>query len=425
MGSLAKFTTTRDPKSTSAVPLVLAPCGARLVCVRALVISRVYADPAARGKLRALAGLGVTVAAAVPDRWVPAGLVRAAADQLGRRRRRPHRAGPDPRQRAAGGRIRSGTPAPCAACSPTFAPSSCRSRRSRGATAPPPSRGRRAGSGSPTWCSPARACPSAGARWPGSAAIARSPARRGSSAVNELAGRLGAAAATRPCPIAPSPRSGRRSRSPWTARAHTGLAIGFVGRLIPEKGLDLLFRAAVKLVGRWTITVVGTGPGAGRARGAGRAARHRRPGHLARRPAPRRGRRGLAPARRASSCPRARRRAGSRSRPAPRSTPWRTASRSSAAPPARCPRPSAMPAWSCPRKTSPRLSETLQRLHDDPAERPAARRAPAGGASWTRYTDAAVAERTLGLLARSPSRNRLTSPYLRAIFALHAHLGFA
>ncbi|HET9040611.1 MAG TPA: hypothetical protein VFN40_10595, partial [Gemmatimonadales bacterium] len=43
--------------------------------MRALVISRVYADPSARGKLRALAGLGATVAAAVPDRWVPAGLV--------------------------------------------------------------------------------------------------------------------------------------------------------------------------------------------------------------------------------------------------------------------------------------------------------------------------------------------------------------
>ena len=42
--------------------------------MRALVISRVYADPSARGKLRALAGLGATIAAAVPDRWVPAGL---------------------------------------------------------------------------------------------------------------------------------------------------------------------------------------------------------------------------------------------------------------------------------------------------------------------------------------------------------------
>ena len=110
------------PKSTASIPLVLAPCGARLVAVRALVISRVYADPAARGKLRALAGLGATVAAAVPDRWVPAGLVRAAADQLGRRRRRPHR----PRARFAAARcprrIRSGTAAPSAACSPTSGP---------------------------------------------------------------------------------------------------------------------------------------------------------------------------------------------------------------------------------------------------------------------------------------------------------------
>jgi glycosyltransferase involved in cell wall biosynthesis len=42
--------------------------------------------------------------------------------------------------------------------------------------------------------------------------------------------------------------------------AHTGLSIGFLGRLIPEKGLDLLFRACVKVIGRWTITVIGSGP---------------------------------------------------------------------------------------------------------------------------------------------------------------------
>ena len=42
--------------------------------MRAIVVSRVYADPATRGKLKALAGLGVAVAAAVPDRWMPAGL---------------------------------------------------------------------------------------------------------------------------------------------------------------------------------------------------------------------------------------------------------------------------------------------------------------------------------------------------------------
>jgi glycosyltransferase involved in cell wall biosynthesis len=41
---------------------------------------------------------------------------------------------------------------------------------------------------------------------------------------------------------------------------HQGLAIGFVGRLVPERGLDLLFRACVGLTGRWTLTVIGTGP---------------------------------------------------------------------------------------------------------------------------------------------------------------------
>jgi glycosyltransferase involved in cell wall biosynthesis len=41
---------------------------------------------------------------------------------------------------------------------------------------------------------------------------------------------------------------------------HPPLAIGFVGRLVPEKGLDLLFRACIKLHGAWSITVVGTGP---------------------------------------------------------------------------------------------------------------------------------------------------------------------
>jgi glycosyltransferase involved in cell wall biosynthesis len=42
--------------------------------------------------------------------------------------------------------------------------------------------------------------------------------------------------------------------------AHTDLALGFVGRLVPEKGLDTLFRACVKLLGRWTLTVIGSGP---------------------------------------------------------------------------------------------------------------------------------------------------------------------
>ena len=38
--------------------------------MRAVVVSHLYADPANRAKLRALAGLGVTLAVAVPDRWL-------------------------------------------------------------------------------------------------------------------------------------------------------------------------------------------------------------------------------------------------------------------------------------------------------------------------------------------------------------------
>ena len=41
---------------------------------------------------------------------------------------------------------------------------------------------------------------------------------------------------------------------------HEEFAIGFVARLVPERGLDIVFRAAVKLTGRWSITVAGTGP---------------------------------------------------------------------------------------------------------------------------------------------------------------------
>jgi glycosyltransferase involved in cell wall biosynthesis len=41
---------------------------------------------------------------------------------------------------------------------------------------------------------------------------------------------------------------------------NSALSIGFVGRLVPEKGLDVLFRACVKLLGKWSLTVVGSGP---------------------------------------------------------------------------------------------------------------------------------------------------------------------
>jgi glycosyltransferase involved in cell wall biosynthesis len=226
--------------------------------VRALVISRVYADPSARGKLRALASLGATVAAAVPDRWVPAGLIEQQQTSWGD-----------------DGGVR---------------------------TIPVPIRGSALPAANPFWHGGTvrglltdfrpELVQIEGEPWSnGAAAIARAarrlripyvlltresqPVRRSTLAllrrnralagaagvisVNELAGRL----ALKGHPSLPHrtiPQLGTPLPLAVDRAPHTGLAIGFVGRLIHEKGLDLLFRAAVKVVGRWTVTVVGTGP---------------------------------------------------------------------------------------------------------------------------------------------------------------------
>ena len=46
-----------------------------------------------------------------------------------------------------------------------------------------------------------------------------------------------------------------RPRSP-----RPGFDIGFIGRLVPERGADLLIRACARLRGDWSLTLVGTGP---------------------------------------------------------------------------------------------------------------------------------------------------------------------
>jgi glycosyltransferase involved in cell wall biosynthesis len=51
-------------------------------------------------------------------------------------------------------------------------------------------------------------------------------------------------------PVAPVERDGEPP----------GLSIGFIGRLVPERGGETLIRACGQLRGRWTLTVVGTGP---------------------------------------------------------------------------------------------------------------------------------------------------------------------
>jgi glycosyltransferase involved in cell wall biosynthesis len=226
--------------------------------MRAVLLSHAYADPAARGKLKALAGRGVAVAAAVPDRWTPPGMQghqkTTWGDESGVR------------------------------------------------TIPLPVRGRVAPGGDPDWSARALRRFLGEFRpdvlqieeepWSSAAATAVRVARKlrvpyvvlaresipiphglrggyrrsrvlkaasGLIGVNEIAVRL--AIRGHPdllhrvvpqigVPLPPAPQR----------PANAGLAIGFFGRLIPEKGLDLLFRACVKLLGRWSITVVGTGP---------------------------------------------------------------------------------------------------------------------------------------------------------------------
>jgi glycosyltransferase involved in cell wall biosynthesis len=226
--------------------------------VRALLISRVYADPASRGKLKALAGRGLAVVAAVPDRWRPPGLQLAQQTSWGD-----------------DGGVQ---------------------------TVPIPVRGEVEPSADPVWSSSALRRLLTDFRpdvvqieeepWSAAAATAARLARRlripylvlaresvsiahglraayrrtrvlkgaaGLVGVNEMAVRLAGRGHTslRSRVI---PQLGVTLPLAAQRPTHGGLSIGFFGRLVPEKGLDLLFRASIKVLGRWTITVVGTGP---------------------------------------------------------------------------------------------------------------------------------------------------------------------
>jgi glycosyltransferase involved in cell wall biosynthesis len=80
----------------------------------------------------------------------------------------------------------------------------------------------------------------------------------GAIAATPLAGALLAQA--RPgLPLAVIPQLGVAPAS-VASRVDGPLSLGFMGRLVPEKGLDVLFRACVKVLGDWTLDVVGTGP---------------------------------------------------------------------------------------------------------------------------------------------------------------------
>lgn len=48
--------------------------------------------------------------------------------------------------------------------------------------------------------------------------------------------------------------------TPETRPRSGGFVIGYVGRLVPEKGIDTLIRAAARLEGAWRVEIIGQGP---------------------------------------------------------------------------------------------------------------------------------------------------------------------
>jgi glycosyltransferase involved in cell wall biosynthesis len=225
--------------------------------LRAVIVSHLYADPANRAKLRSLAGLGVSLAVAVPDRW-------AASDG------RSHGTewGDDSGVRVVPVPVHGQVAEPARLHwnaktlrrlftdfrpdllhieeEPWTQPAALTLRLARRL-------------GIRTVLSTAESLPrtlSLRQRFRRERSL-----RHASGVIG--ANRLALALATKRRPSVPHlalPQIGVTPPTPVPRQAHPGLAIGFVGRLVPERGLDLLFRACVGLAGKWTLTVIGTGP---------------------------------------------------------------------------------------------------------------------------------------------------------------------
>jgi glycosyltransferase involved in cell wall biosynthesis len=225
--------------------------------VRAVVVSHLYADPANRAKLRALAGLGVALTAAVPDRWTTSEGVSQSAG-----------AGDDAGVQVVPIPVRGSMKDPgrlqwnaklLRRLLADFKPDLIHVEEE-------------------PWSQPAAVGLRMARRLgiPGVLATAESLPRsytlgqrfRRERSLRQAAGVIGSnnlalALAIKRRPTVPQislPHLGVTPPPVAPRVPHSGLAIGFVGRLVPERGLDLLFRACVGLAGKWMLTVVGTGP---------------------------------------------------------------------------------------------------------------------------------------------------------------------
>lgn len=225
--------------------------------MRAVVVSHLYADPANRAKLRALGDLGVGLTAAVPDRWISgdgasretlgnddAGVKVSAIPVRGR--------DSEPAGLSWNAKVLRGVIA-------DFQPDLVHIEEEPWSQAAALGLRLARRLNIPSVLTTAESLPRSyaiGER------LRRDRSLRTATGVigtNHLA----LALATKRRPTAPRlslPIFGVTAPPPAPREPHPGLAIGFLGRLVPERGLDLLFRACVGLAGEWTLTVIGTGP---------------------------------------------------------------------------------------------------------------------------------------------------------------------
>ena len=225
--------------------------------MRAVVVSHRYADPANRAKLKALAGLGVDVTAIVPERWV----TRDGIAQTSK-------PGND------GGVQLTTIPVRGIPAQPGLLLWNAKALRRQFTDLKP----NVVHIEEEPWTQPAllglRLARRLGV--PGVLATAESLPRSHSIAqrlrrersLRQAAGlvasnSLALALAVRRRPALAHtviPQSGITPPASRSRDRQPAFSLGFVGRLVPERGLDLLFRACVNLAGKWTLTVVGTGP---------------------------------------------------------------------------------------------------------------------------------------------------------------------
>jgi glycosyltransferase involved in cell wall biosynthesis len=225
---------------------------------RVLVISHAYLDPARRGKLRALAARDLDVTVGVPHRWIEPGLGRplearwerqanielvpvparriGAAETLVFRGRELRALLRDKRPDIVQVEAEASTPVAAQVV-----------RAARRANIP-------AVLGVQTNAEPALSWRE---RWRSKRTLARARGVvAGSGAAADLVRR------TRPdAPLAVIPQLGVAVATTPEHAYHEGLAIGYIGRLVPEKGIDTLLEAlAQNRTERWHLTVAGEGP---------------------------------------------------------------------------------------------------------------------------------------------------------------------